>query len=113
MRRLQTLATQSNLTIRGFKPAPIVQKPTHAEWPIQLELDGTYHNLGLFFDRVSKFPRIINVADRAHQGEGQAAAGIDHHGELHGDDLRARGSAGAEDGRGEETGGAGQEGELT
>jgi len=62
LRRLQTLATQSNLTIRGFKPAPIVQKPTHAEWPIQLELDGTYHNLGLFFDRVSKFPRIINVA---------------------------------------------------
>ena len=38
------------------------QKQTHAEWPIQLELDGTYHNLGLFFDRVSKFPRIINVA---------------------------------------------------
>ena len=63
LRRLQTLATQSNLTIRGFKPAPIVQKPTHAEWPIQLELDGTYHNLGLFFDRVSKFPRIINVAN--------------------------------------------------
>jgi type IV pilus assembly protein PilO len=63
LRRLQTLATQSNLTIRGFKPAPIVQKQTHAEWPIQLELDGTYHNLGLFFDRVSKFPRIINVAN--------------------------------------------------
>jgi type IV pilus assembly protein PilO len=61
MRRLQTLATQSNLTIRSFKPAPIVQKETHAEWPIELELDGTYHNLGLFFDRVSKFPRIVNV----------------------------------------------------
>jgi type IV pilus assembly protein PilO len=61
LRRLQTLATQSNLTIRSFKPAPIVQKETHAEWPIELELDGTYHNLGLFFDRVSKFPRIVNV----------------------------------------------------
>ena len=61
LRRLQTLATQSNLTIRSFKPAPIVQKETHAEWPIELELDGTYHNLGLFLDRVSKFPRIINV----------------------------------------------------
>ena len=62
LRRLQTLATQSNLTIRSFKPAPIVQKETHAEWPIELELDGTYHNLGLFFDRVSRFPRIINVS---------------------------------------------------
>ena len=63
LRRLQTLATQSNLSIRGFKPSPIVQKQTHAEWPIELELDGTYHNLGLFLDRVSKFPRIINVSN--------------------------------------------------
>jgi type IV pilus assembly protein PilO len=62
LRRLQTLATESNLQIKGFKPAAIVTKQTHAEWPIALELDGTYHNLGLFFDRVSKFPRIINVS---------------------------------------------------
>ena len=34
----------------------------HAEWPIQLELDGTYHNLAMFFDRVSKFSRIMNVS---------------------------------------------------
>ena len=28
-----------------------------------LEFDGTYHDLGLFFDRVSKVPRIINISD--------------------------------------------------
>jgi len=61
LRRIQTLATQSSLTIRGFKPAPTVTKQLHAEWPITLQLDGTYHNLGMFFDRVSKFSRIINV----------------------------------------------------
>lgn len=61
LRRIQTLATQSNLQIKGFKPAPIVTKQMHAEWPINLELDGTYHNLGVFFDRVGKFSRIINV----------------------------------------------------
>lgn len=61
LRRIQTLATQSNLTIRGFKPAPTITKQLHAEWPIALQLDGTYHNLGMFFDRVSKFSRIINV----------------------------------------------------
>ena len=33
----------------------------HAEWPINVELDGTYHNLGMFFDRISRFSRIINV----------------------------------------------------
>jgi type IV pilus assembly protein PilO len=63
LRRIQTLATQSNLAIRGFKPAPSVTKQLHAEWPIALQLDGTYHNLGMFFDRVSKFSRIINVSN--------------------------------------------------
>ena len=63
LRRIQTLATQSNLAIRGFKPAPSVTKTMHAEWPIALQLDGTYHNLGMFFDRVSKFSRIINISN--------------------------------------------------
>ena len=58
---MQTLATQSNLTIRGFRPQPIATREIHAEWPIGLELEGTYHNLGAFLDRVSRFPRIINV----------------------------------------------------
>ena len=62
LRRIQTLATQSNLAIRGFKPAPSVTKQLHAEWPIGLQLDGTYHNLAMFLDRVSKFSRIINVS---------------------------------------------------
>ncbi len=62
LRRVHTLATQSNLTIRGFRPQAIATRTLHAEWPISLELEGTYHNLGLFLDRVSKFPRIINVS---------------------------------------------------
>lgn len=62
LRRIQTLATQSNLTIRGFKPAPAVTRQLHAEWPIALLLDGTYHNVGMFVDRVSKFSRIINIS---------------------------------------------------
>jgi Tfp pilus assembly protein PilO len=33
------------------------------EWPIGLQLEGTYHDLGDFLERVSKFPRIINVGD--------------------------------------------------
>jgi type IV pilus assembly protein PilO len=61
LRRIQTLAVQSSLVIRGFKPQPVANKQLHAEWPISLELEGTYHNLGMFLDRVSKFPRLINV----------------------------------------------------
>jgi type IV pilus assembly protein PilO len=63
LRRIETLARQSNLAIHGFKPSPSVTKQLHAEWPIALQLDGTYHNLAMFFDRVSKFSRIINVSN--------------------------------------------------
>ena len=61
LRRLQTVAVQSNLEIKSFKPNATVTKQLHAEWPINLELQGTYHNLAIFFDRVGKFTRIINI----------------------------------------------------
>jgi type IV pilus assembly protein PilO len=62
LNRMQTVAAQSNMTIKGFKPAPTVTKTLHAEWPITLELEGTYHNLAIFFDRVGKFTRIVNIS---------------------------------------------------
>jgi type IV pilus assembly protein PilO len=61
LRRMQTVAVQSNLEIRSFKPNPTVTQQLHAEWPISLELQGTYHNLAIFFDRVGKFTRIVNI----------------------------------------------------
>jgi len=61
LRRVQAMATQSRLTIRGFTPRPVTRRQMHAEWPIGLTLEGTYHDLGAFLERVSKFPRIINV----------------------------------------------------
>jgi type IV pilus assembly protein PilO len=61
LRRIQAMATQSNLTIRGFTPQAVANKQMYAEWPIGLQLEGTYHNLGNFLERISKFPRIINV----------------------------------------------------
>jgi type IV pilus assembly protein PilO len=72
LRRIQTLATQSNLEIRGFKPQSITQKQMHAEWPIALELEGTYHDLALFFDKVSKVPRIINISNISIKGKDAA-----------------------------------------
>ena len=65
LRRVQTLAVQSNLTILGFRPQPITMAEIHAEWPISLQLEGNYHNFGVFLDRVSKFPRIINIGNMA------------------------------------------------
>ena len=62
LRRMQTVAIESHLTIKGFRPAPTVTKQLHAEWPINLDLDGTYHNLAIFLDRVGRFTRIVNIS---------------------------------------------------
>ncbi|HUR35401.1 MAG TPA: type 4a pilus biogenesis protein PilO [Vicinamibacterales bacterium] len=69
LRQMQATAVQSNLVIKSFKPAPVVTKQLHSEWPISLELDGTYHNLAQFFDRVGKFARIVNISNLAVKGK--------------------------------------------
>ncbi len=75
LRRVHTLAVQSNLVIKGFRPQAIAAHDMHAEWPIRLELEGSYHDLGLFLDRVSKFPRIINIGGLAIQQNDPPVAG--------------------------------------
>jgi type IV pilus assembly protein PilO len=76
LRRVQAMATQSRLTIRGFTPRAVTRRQMHAEWPIGLQLEGTYHDLGTFLERVSKFPRIINVGNikiRAQEAQSGAS----------------------------------------
>jgi type IV pilus assembly protein PilO len=63
LRRVQGLATQSSLNIQRFTPQEPKQESLYAALPYKLKAEGTYHNLGLFFERISKFPRIINVGD--------------------------------------------------
>lgn len=61
MRRIRSLAEQEDFTLRGFTPGVLGDKEFYSEWPIKVDLDGSYHNLALFFDRISRFSRIINV----------------------------------------------------
>lgn len=63
MKRLQALASQSNLKIRMFTPGQTVQKEFYLEWPIEIQVDGTYPNLAAFFDRVGRLPRIVNIGN--------------------------------------------------
>ena len=63
LRQVQESAVASNLLIRKFQPLPVSQKDFFSEWPINLEVDGSYHSLGAFFDKLSKFSRIVNVSD--------------------------------------------------
>ncbi|HEY5908507.1 MAG TPA: type 4a pilus biogenesis protein PilO [Vicinamibacteria bacterium] len=61
MRRVQSLASQSFLTVKKFQPTTPVQKEFYQEVPINMDLTGSYHNLGLFFDRISRLSRLVNL----------------------------------------------------
>ena len=63
LRQVQESALSSNLSIKRFQPLPVVGKDFFSEWPINLEVEGGYHSLATFFDKLSKFSRIVNVSD--------------------------------------------------
>ena len=63
IKRIETLTRQGDFTLLKFTPGEFAQKDFYAEWPIDIQIQGTYHNLALFFDRMSRFSRIVNVED--------------------------------------------------
>jgi type IV pilus assembly protein PilO len=65
LRRIQQLAFDARLDILKFAPGGEIKKDFFAEWPIPIEVTGNYHNLAIFFDRLSLFDRIFNVEDFA------------------------------------------------
>ena len=63
LRRLRTLTEQGDFDLLSFAPRTPSPRDFYYEWPIQIRLNGTYHELAIFFDRISRFARIINVED--------------------------------------------------
>jgi len=63
IRKVQALAATSNLSILTFNPGTVAKKEFYEEWPINISVVGNYHNLALFFDRVSRLSRLVNVGN--------------------------------------------------
>ena len=63
LRNLHELASEAAINISSFTPKTIVTKTQYAEWPIELGLEGGYHDLGRFFDHVAAMSRLMSVAD--------------------------------------------------
>jgi type IV pilus assembly protein PilO len=61
LRRIRQLTEQGNFALMRFTPRNFIDREFYSEWPIQVNLTGTYHNLALFFDRIARFSRIINI----------------------------------------------------
>jgi type IV pilus assembly protein PilO len=61
LRRIRQLTEQGSFDLLRFTPGNFVDRDFYSEWPIAIRLNGSYHNLALFFDRVGRFSRIINI----------------------------------------------------
>ncbi|MEM7352577.1 MAG: type 4a pilus biogenesis protein PilO [Acidobacteriota bacterium] len=63
LRRIRRLTEQGDFDLLRFTPRGLATRDFYSEWPINIHLNGKYHNLALFFDRIRRFSRIINVED--------------------------------------------------
>ena len=46
-----------------FEPKPEVRKEFYAEIPVAMQVIGGYHDLAVFFDKVARLSRIVNIKD--------------------------------------------------
>lgn len=59
--KLKTLADRSTLDINKVKYKSLKDEEFYRSYPIDMDIDGTYHDLATFFDRLSRESRIFNV----------------------------------------------------
>jgi type IV pilus assembly protein PilO len=59
---ITSLGKKTGLEFRSFRPKKEVKRGFYAEVPIDIELRGTYHNIGVFFDKVAHLPRIVRIS---------------------------------------------------
>ena len=62
-RQVTDIAAQSGLHLAVFSPKPPVDGEDVAEVPIAMTCEGSYHQLGTFFARMGRLPRIVDLGD--------------------------------------------------
>ncbi len=63
LKNITKLGNDSNLEFLLFSPKKQVSKEFYVEIPVSIELLGSYHDVAIFFDKVGKLDRIVNVVD--------------------------------------------------
>jgi len=58
-----------------FKPDNEIKKDFYAEKPIQIQVEGTYHQFGKFISDMAALPRIVTVHDISIKPQGNSSNG--------------------------------------
>jgi type IV pilus assembly protein PilO len=81
LRQAQRSAETSALKIIRLGPRATIDHEVYTEWPIDMEIIGTYHNIGMFLDKIRLLPRIVNISgmkiqSRAGDGSGNVTTTV-------------------------------------
>jgi type IV pilus assembly protein PilO len=63
LKDISSLGRSAGLDFLTFKPQADIPKDFYAEIPVSINVKGPYHNMGFFFDQVSKLERIVSVSN--------------------------------------------------
>ena len=66
---ITTAGKKVGVTIKSIERTKEINHDFYAEVPFSLELQGSYHNIAMFFERVAKLPRIVNIGAMKIQAE--------------------------------------------
>ncbi len=58
---ISNLGKDAGLEFLLFRPMPEINRDFYAEIPVEIKVRGTYHDVAVFFDKVGKLPRIVNI----------------------------------------------------
>ena len=61
--KISDKARDAGLEIKLFKPGNETKKDFYAEVPVEIEVDGTFHQVATFFDEVGHLERLVNLSD--------------------------------------------------
>lgn len=61
LKRIQNIITSARLRIQKYDPQNLRPREVYIENPIAIILEGNYHNLGIFFDQLSRLKKIFTV----------------------------------------------------
>ena len=58
---ITTVGKKVGVQIKSIERVDEIEHGFYAEVPFKLELEGSFHGVAMFFERVAKLPRIVNI----------------------------------------------------
>lgn len=65
---VSNLGREAGLEFLLFRPGPEVNREFYAEIPVEIRVKGSYHHVAVFFDKVGRLPRIVNISGVVMEG---------------------------------------------